>query len=533
MSVLTTASLGSVSHHDVVSETVPGIEEENPLAPTPTTTTCSFVKVEIPQPPVVLAPAFKFTETVPYFSNTHVEEELNHPMHTRTGTGFTANYIFKKANPDMHQYVDVWDVEMEPVVVLPEPLIVFEALCVEVPLWEDILPPETINVAALNSAVNKETSSSFGGCGEASMGNAKQDLLNFQVSQSHLVSLVFLLFCIALSFLARSCIPRIHQAQIERERAEWERQERERLQQEKARLRQIGARVFAQAAAASRARIRAQVSVSQAIIPAVSCAIVQYGNADQMLPMGLATHGVGNDTNGADCKDTDHRANTDADRAGTNGAGTNGADTDGSNINGAWVNEINFVGILNNNGDPLSSSEIVQGFLDDCWLVENLYLPCAKLVMQCDKDLTLNSPDMRGVDFVNLHAPCILKMFHEATKHFDFKDEPYAHAALRFHALCQCTKADAEQGNDAASIKYGFVGGRFILGNGCWAWSGLHHWQDVHGRGKDIYRNLKFLLQLFNSLDKDDVNTKKLSALVQKNCKLYTGTVLSIDEYIQ
>ena len=180
------------------------------------------------------------------------------------------------------------------------------------------------------------------------------------------------------------------------------------------------------------------------------------------------------------------------------------------------MNEINFVGVVDNNGVPLSSSDIVQGFQDDCWLVENLFLHCAKLVMQCGKDLTLGSPDMNGVDFVNLHAPSILKMFQEATKHFDFNDEPYKCAALHFYTLCQCTNADAEKGNDAASIKSGFVGGRFILGNGSWAWSGLHHWHNVHGRGKNLYHNLNFHLQLFRLLDKDEENTKKLSALVRK-----------------
>ena len=99
--------------------------------------TCSFVRVEIPQPPIVLEPAIKFTETVPMFSNTAIDEEfLNHPIHTTTGTSFTADYIFKKMNSDEHQFVDAWDVEMEPRVVLPEPLIVFEGLCVEV--WEEV-----------------------------------------------------------------------------------------------------------------------------------------------------------------------------------------------------------------------------------------------------------------------------------------------------------------------------------------------------------------------------------------------------------
>ena len=72
------------------------VPEEMSANTTPTAITCVFERLEIQQPPVVIGPAIKFTETVPLFSNTLVDNEMNQPTTTKA-TSFTATYVMNKA----------------------------------------------------------------------------------------------------------------------------------------------------------------------------------------------------------------------------------------------------------------------------------------------------------------------------------------------------------------------------------------------------------------------------------------------------
>ena len=271
--VLVTASLGSVSHQDVVSETVPEIEEKTTLAPTPTVTTCAFVKVKIPQPPIVLEPV-KFMEQVPFFSNTRIDEFL--PVLPNGGTTtHTADYIFKKANSDPHLFVDVFDVEMEPRVVIPKPLVVFEALCVEVPVWDEVVPPEITLVAEADNGndyavpIDDKTST---------IGTDLWTIMKNSLAVA--VTVIFICFAVQMkkkqeeARLAHECHGNTTDDNDEHDHEDAD-------------------------------------NISQAIVPASPRAIVQHCNVNQMLPMGLATQGGGSNTKGANDDGADNGADDD------------------------------------------------------------------------------------------------------------------------------------------------------------------------------------------------------------------------------